>query len=165
MPRRGEKCMRQMPAAHASAQVQEWIVLEVGNVLCGVAITQIQEINQQIEMTPAHQAPAYVRGVINLRGQIVTVVDLRVKFGLLPLELNEERCIVVVRWMGENIGLLADRIQDIIVVEAAGILEPPANIGGITGTFFSGIYPMEPGLVAFLRLPDLLKYDVQGRLS
>ena len=81
--------MGQMPAAHAPEQVQEWIVLEVDNVLCGVAITQIQEINKQIEMTPVHQAPAYVRGVINLRGQIVTVIDLRVKFGLLPLELNE----------------------------------------------------------------------------
>jgi purine-binding chemotaxis protein CheW len=157
--------MGQMPAAHAPAQVQEWIVLEVGNVLCGVAITQIQEINKQIEMTPVHQAPAYVRGVINLRGQIVTVIDLRVKFGFLPLELNEERCIVVVRWAGENIGLLADRIQDIVVAEAGDILEPPANISSVTGTFFSGIYPMEHGLIAFLCLSELLKYDTQVRMN
>lgn len=156
--------MGQMPATRAPEQVQEWIVLEVGNLLCGVALTQIQEINKQIEMTPVHQAPAYVRGVINLRGQIVTVVDLRAKFGLPPLELNEERCIVVVRWTGENIGLLADRIQDIIVAEADDILEPPANISGVTGTFFSGIYPMEHELVAFLRLPELLTYDAPARL-
>jgi purine-binding chemotaxis protein CheW len=149
----------------APVQVCEWIVLEVGNIRCGIPITRIQEINKQLDMTPVHHAPAYVRGVINLRGQIVTVVDLRVKFDLPPLDLDEERCIVVVRWSGESIGLLADRIQDIVVADAADILDPPANIRGVTGTFFSGIYPMEQGLVAFLRLPELLKYDAPAKLS
>jgi len=157
--------MRETSALLAPAQVCEWIVLEVGNIRCGLPITQIQEINKQIVMTPVHHAPAYVRGVINLRGQIVTVVDLRVKFGLPPLELDEDRCIVVVRWSGESIGLLADRIQDIVVADAADILDPPANICGVTGAFFSGIYPMEQGLVAFLRLPELLKYDTPAKLS
>jgi purine-binding chemotaxis protein CheW len=149
----------------APVQVCEWIVLEVGNIRCGIPITRIQEINKQLDMTPVHHAPAYVRGVINLRGQIVTVVDLRVKFDLPPLDLDEERCIVVVRWSGESIGLLADRIQDIVVADAADILDPPANIRGVTGAFFSGIYPMEQGLVAFLRLPELLKYDAPAKLS
>jgi purine-binding chemotaxis protein CheW len=149
----------------APAQVCEWIVLEVGNIRCGIPITQLQEINKQLDMTPVHHAPAYVRGVINLRGQIVTVVDLRVKFGLPPLDLDEERCIVVVRWSGESMGLLADRIQDIVVADAADILDPPANICGVTGAFFSGIYPMEQGLVAFLRLPELLKYGTPAKLS
>jgi purine-binding chemotaxis protein CheW len=157
--------MGETSALLASAQVREWVVLEVGNIRCGIAITQIQEINKQIDMTPVHHAPAYIRGVINLRGQIVTVVDLRVKFGLPPLELDEERCIVVVRWSGESIGLLADRIQDIVVADAADILDPPANICGVTGAFFSGIYPMEQGLVAFLHLPELLKYDPPAQLS
>jgi len=157
--------MGETSAPLAPAQVREWIVLEVGNIRCGIAITQIQEINKQIDMTPVHHAPAYVRGAINLRGQIVTVVDLRVKFGLPPLDLDEERCIVVVRWSGESIGLLADRIQDIVVADAADILDPPANIRGVTGAFFSGIYPMAQGLVAFLRLSELLKYEAPARLS
>ena len=157
--------MGETSAPLAPAQVHEWIVLEAGNIRCGIAITQIQEINRHTDMTPVHHAPAYVRGVINLRGQIVTVVDLRVKFGLPPLALDEERCIVVVRWLGESIGLLADRIQDIVVADAADILDPPANIRGVTGAFFSGIYPMAQGLVAFLRLPELLKYDAPARVS
>jgi len=157
--------MGETSALLAPAQACEWIVLEVGNIRCGIAITQIQEINKQIDMTPVHHAPAYIRGVINLRGQIVTVVDLRVKFGLPPLDLDEERCIVVVRWSGESIGLLADRIQDIVAADAADILAPPANIRGVTGAFFSGIYPMEQGLVAFLHLPELLKCDTPAKLS
>jgi len=157
--------MGETSALLAPAQVREWIVLEVGNIRCGIAVMQIQEINKQIDMTPVHHAPAYVRGVINLRGQIVTAIDLRVKFGLPPLELDEDRCIVVVRWSGESIGLLADRIQDIVVADAADILDPPANIHGVTGAFFSGIYPTEQGLVAFMRLPELLTYDAPTRLS
>ena len=157
--------MGETSALLAPAPVCEWIVVDVGNIRCGIPITQIQEINKHIDMTPVHHAPAYVRGVINLRGQIVTVVDLRVKFGLPPLELDEDRCIVVVRWSEESIGLLADRIHDIVVAEATDILDPPANIRGVTGAFFSGIYPMAQGLVAFLRLPELLKYDAPARLS
>src|SRR5262244_4163501 len=106
--------MGETSALLAPEKVREWIVLEVGNIRCGIAITQIQEINKQIDMTPVHHAPAYVRGVINLRGQIVTVVDLRVKFGLPPLELDDERCIVVVGGSGGRIGLLADRIQGMV---------------------------------------------------
>jgi purine-binding chemotaxis protein CheW len=157
--------MGETSALRAPTQVREWIVLEVGHMRCGLAITQIQEINKQINMTHVYHAPAYVRGVINLRGQIVTVVDLRAKFGLPPLDLDEERCIVVVRWSGESVGLLADRIQDIVTTDAADILDPPANIRGVTGAFFSGIYLMEQGLVAFVHLPELLKYDAQPRAS
>ena len=157
--------MGETSALLAPAQVREWIVLEVGNLRCGIAITQIQAMHKPIDMTPVHHAPAYVRGVINLRGQIVTVVDLRVKFGLPPLALDEERCIVVVRWLGESLGLLADRIHDMVVADAADILDPPANIRGVTGAFFSGIYPMAQGLVAFLRLSELLKYEAPARVS
>jgi len=148
----------------APAPKGEWIVLEVGDLWCGVPIAEIQEIIKQLAVTPVHHAPDYVRGVINLRGQIVTVIDLRAKFALPLLELNEEHCIVVVRWAGESIGLLADRIQDIVVAEPADILEPPANLHGVAGTLFSGIYPVEQGLVAFLRLPALLAYEASGQL-
>src|SRR5262249_17743682 len=160
-----EKGMGATSALLAPAQVREWIVLEVGNIRCGIAITQIQEINKHIAMTPAHHALASVRGVINLRAQIVTLVDLRFKCRLPPLERAEARCIVVGRWSGESIGLPADRIQDIVVADAADILDPPANICGVTGAFFSGIYPMEQGLVAFMRLPELLQYEAPARLS
>jgi purine-binding chemotaxis protein CheW len=123
--------MGEMSAPRAPAQVREWIVLEAGNIQCGIAITQIQEINKHIDMTPVHHAPAYVRGVVNLRGQIVTVVDLRSN-DLPPLELDED----ALSWSGGGGWSAADRIQDIVVADAADILDPPANIRGVTGAFF-----------------------------
>ena len=139
---------------------QEIVLLEVGDMLCGIDLRRIQEINKQVDITTVHHAPSYVRGVVNLRGQIVTVIDMRSKFGLPPLALNEEQRIVVVHWEGENIGLLVDKVRDIAVTDARVILNPPANVQGINGAFFAGIYPLDKGLVALLRLSELLEPGV-----
>jgi purine-binding chemotaxis protein CheW len=143
----------------------ELVIMEVGNVLCGLDLTQIQEISKLLDITPVHHAPAYVRGVVNLRGQIVTVIDVRSKCGFAPLELNEDQRIVVVRWAGENIGLLVDRVQDIALIEARDVLEPPANISSVNGAFFTGIYPMAQGLVAILSLAELLNRETHAALA
>ena len=157
--------MGELTATLAAPGMHELVILEVGDVLCGVDLTQIQEISRLLDITPVHHAPAYVRGVVNLRGQIVTVIDVRSKFGLPPLALNEAQRIVVVQWTGEHIGLLVDKVQDIAMVEACDVLEPPANISTINGVFFAGICPMEQGLVAILRLAELLNRDTHVALS
>lgn len=156
--------MGDLTATLAAPGMHELVILEVGDVLCGVDLTQIQEISRLLDITPVHHAPAYVRGVVNLRGQIVTVIDVRSKFGFPPLALNEEQRIVVVQWTGENIGLLVDKVQDIAMVEARDVIEPPANISSISGAYFAGIYPMEQGLVAILRLAELLNRDTHAAL-
>lgn len=148
--------MSQRTATGTTEHSQEIVMLEVGDILCGIDLRRIQEINKQLEITTVHHAPAYVRGVVNLRGQIVTVVDLRSKFALPALALSDEQRIVVVNWEGENIGLLVDKVRDIAVTEARAILPPPANVQGISGAFFAGIYPLDKGLVALLRLSELL---------
>jgi purine-binding chemotaxis protein CheW len=157
--------MGEMTATLTDATMHELVIMEVGDVLCGLDLTQIQEISKLLDITPVHHAPAYVRGVVNLRGQIVTVIDVRSKCGFAPLELNEDHRIVVVRWAGENIGLLVDRVQDIAMIEARDVLEPPANFSSVNGAFFAGIYPMEQGLVAIVRLAELLNRDTHAALA
>lgn len=152
--------MAQRTTAVGSEHKQDIVVLELGEMLCGIDLRHMQEIKKQTDITPVHHAPAYVRGVINLRGQIVTVIDMRVKFALPPLALNEEQRIVVVSWEDENIGLLVDKVRDIAVADARAILPPPANTQGVSGAFFTGIYPLDRGLVALLRLSELLDPEV-----
>ncbi|MGE3540085.1 MAG: chemotaxis protein CheW [Candidatus Tectimicrobiota bacterium] len=149
--------MVQRAASELTERHQEIVVLEVGDILCGIDLTRIQEINKQVDITAVHHAPSYVRGVVNLRGQIVTVIDLRSKFALPALSINDEQRIVVVSWEGENIGLLVDKVRDIAVTDASAILNPPANVQGVSGAFFAGIYPLDKGLVALLRLSELLE--------
>jgi len=157
--------MADLTVTPSTAGMHELVLLVVDDVLCGIELIQIQEISKVPDITTVHHAPAYVRGVVNLRGQIVTVIDLRSKFGFPPLDLNDDQRLVVVNWSGENIGLLVDRVRDIALAEVGDVLEPPANISSINGAFFSGIYPMEQELVAILRLTELLSRDTHAALA
>ena len=82
----------------------------IGDALCGMDILRIQEINKHMEMTVVPQAPDYVMGILNLRGQIVTVIDLGQKLGLSSIELSDEARNIIVNSEDEHIGLVADRI-------------------------------------------------------
>lgn len=141
------------------AEKLELAVFSVGDMLCSIEIDHVQEINKHLAITTVHGAPAIVRGVLNLRGQIVTVLDLRVKFGLEPLPVNEDMRIVIVRSGSENIGLLVDAVDDVMVALAKDMESPPSNVGGINGTFFTAIYKTENGLVVLLDLEEILQKE------
>lgn len=135
---------------------RELALFRSGELLCGLDIFHVQEINQNFAITVVHRVPAYVRGVINLRGEIVTVIDLRQKFGFEPLSLDEGLQIVIVRQGDENIGLLVDSVSDVVLADNADIEPPPSNLAGIAGVYFKGIYKLENGLVAILDIETLL---------
>jgi purine-binding chemotaxis protein CheW len=116
--------------------VYELIVFQVGDLLCGVEIRHVQEINKHLEITTVYHAPSYVRGVVNLRGHIVTVLDLRETFGLTPQPLHNAMRIVMVNLQGEPVGLLVDGVHDVVRAEGKDIQLPPANVSGVSGRFF-----------------------------
>lgn len=151
-----------MPSSHATNDTMRKLALfESGNLLCGLDIAHVQEINKNIAVTVVHRAPDYVRGVINLRGEIVTVIDLRTKFGFEPLESEAESQIVIVRQGDENMGLLVDSVSDVVVANEKDIEPPPSNLAGVTGHFFKGIYKLEHNLVAILNIDELLARDYE----
>ena len=136
-------------------------LFESGDLLCGLDIEHVQEINNNIAVTVVHRAPDYVRGVINLRGEIVTVVDLRIKFGFEPTIQGSEAQIVIVRQGDENIGLLVDAINDVVNANERDIEPPPSNLSGVAGRFFKGIYKLEHDLVAILNIDELLAREYE----
>lgn len=145
-----------MEAETVENTVQELVTFDVGSILCGVEIIQVQEINQNWTITPVHHAPSYVRGVINLRGHIVTVIDLREKFGCEVLDLHPEMRIIVVKCDEESIGLLVDCVQDVVPIDMSCINSPPTNMNGLNGAFFSGVCTTPHGLVAILNVEAVL---------
>ncbi len=134
----------------------EFVTFRVGDVLMGVGIRQVEEINRHVEVTIVPHAPDYVRGVINLRGAVVTVVDLRRIIGLPPAELTGQTRTVVIHSKGEQIGLLVDRIADVVKTRTDRIDQPPANIGGVEGRFFKGVYKLEAELLIILDIDAAL---------
>ncbi len=150
--------MRQ-DAEKSSKTTQELAIFQVGEMPCGLDTSQVREIIKNTQLTKVHLAPDYVEGVINLRGEIATVIDLRKKFGLPEVEKGKNTEIVVVRVASENIGLMVDSVRDVIWADRQEITPPPSNIGGVTGIYFEGIFKMKHELVSILNCDELLKIE------
>jgi purine-binding chemotaxis protein CheW len=131
----------------------------VGDALCGMDILKVQEINKLLEMTKVPQAPGYVKGIVNLRGQIVTVVDLGKKLGLSKTNFGSETRNIIVNSDNEYIGLLVDSIGDVERTDWDKIEPPPANIGGVQGKFFEGVFKKERSLIGILNVEEVLKEE------
>lgn len=129
----------------------------VGDALYGMDILRVQEINRLMDFTKVPQAPEYVMGIMNLRGQIVTVIDLSNRLGLPTSELKDENRNIIVNDQGEYIGLLVDRISDVVRTDIDRIEPPPSNMGGVQGKFLQGVFKTENNLVGILNIEELLK--------
>lgn len=149
------------PSPPASPIWRKLALFQTGDLLCGLDIAHVQEINQNLAITIVHRAPEYVRGVVNLRGAIVTVIDLRKKFGFESMPSNAETQIVIVRQGDENIGLLVDSVNDVVLAGEDDIEPPPSNLGGVAGQYFKGIFKQEETLVAILNIDELLAREYE----
>lgn len=129
----------------------------LGNQLMGVDIQQVQEINRHATVAAVPHAPECVQGVINLRGEVVTVLDLRRVLGLEPVEITKETRNVIVNVEGEKLGLLVDRIADVVSTRPDQIEAPPANIRGVDGRFFRGVCKLESELLVILDVLEVFQ--------
>ena len=131
----------------------------VGESLCGMDILKVQEINKLIEMTRVPQAPEYVMGILNLRGEIVTIVDLGKKLGLKSTEISDKTRNVIVNSNGEHIGLMVEKISDVVQAEWEKVEAPPVNIGGVQGKYFIGVFKTEDHLIGILDVEKVLEEE------
>lgn len=134
----------------------ELVTFHIGETLCGLYIQDVQEINPLIDITRVPQAPASLRGILNLRGQIITVLDLSEKLGLGPTEEDKQNRIVIVQDRGDVSGLLVFRMGDVILADRSRIEPAPANVGAIQSTFFEGIVNTDGAVIGVLNLDRVL---------
>ena len=131
----------------------------VGEALCGMDILKVQEINKLIEMTRVPKAPEYVLGILNLRGEIVTIIDLGKKLGLKSTEINNKTRNIIVNSNGEHIGLMVEQISDVVQAEWEKVEAPPANIGIIQGKYFTGVFKTKDHLIGILDVEKVLEEE------
>ncbi|MGB2690775.1 MAG: chemotaxis protein CheW [Desulfobacterales bacterium] len=131
----------------------------VGEALCGMDILKVQEINKLIEMTRVPQAPEYVLGILNLRGEIITIVDLGKKLSLKSTEMSDKTRNIIVNSNGEHIGLMVEQISDVIQAEWEKVEAPPANIGGVQGRYFTGVFKTKDRLIGILDVDKVLEEE------
>lgn len=125
----------------------------------GIDISHIQEINKNMSFTKVYNAPDYIQGVLNLRGQIVTVIDLRTKFNRPASADLFGRRVIIVKYKGESVGLLVDSIDDIIDFDPKCMEHGTAQMAGVSANYFVGVYKREKDLVIILDIEEILNDD------
>jgi len=139
------------------------VTFRVRDMLCGLDIVDVQEIKRLHQITAVHRAPPEVRGVVNMRGRIVTIIDVRQKLGFEPAAASPA-LVIIVPHGEELLGLLVDDVDDIVRAEPGSIAPAPDNLDGVERELFCGVLKLDQNLVAILdrsriveRKPRLLR--------
>jgi purine-binding chemotaxis protein CheW len=136
------------------------ISFAIGDDQYGVDIMAVREIKGWSEITHLPKQPEYVRGVLNLRGVIVPIIDLRCRFGQGLTEATALHIVIIVQIASRQVGLLADRVLDIVSFEAARIQPVPRVANGSRVGFLSGLVTTDSGMIAVIDLPNLLSMQL-----
>ena len=157
--------------------IRQFASFLIGDNLFGIDIRVIREINHNIGITPVDRAPRHVLGLLNLRGQIVTVLDAGVRMGIRQsvAENDSYRCIVLktsdelaaARLEDDSmeetsrdlVALYVDKIGDMVTIEEKDLEPPPANIGEVEGRFIKGVAKSENALMIVLKARELLAME------
>jgi len=136
--------------AHSSVQTSQFCTFYLDKLLFGVELKGVQEVIRSLDMTKVPLAPDVVSGLINLRGQIVTAVDLRRRLELEPRPADVLAMNVVVRSEDGSVSLLVDEIGDVVEVEEDSFEPPPETLRGAVRTMILGVHKLDQGLMHVL---------------
>jgi len=149
-------------AAATEALPNQVISFAIGDDQYGVDIMAVREIKGWSEITHLPRQPDYVRGVLNLRGVIVPIVDLRCRFGQGLTEATSLHIVIIVQIASKPVGLLADRVLDIVSFEAAQVQPVPRIANGSRVNFLAGLITIEGAMIALIDLPNLLTVQIES---
>lgn len=133
------------------------IVFTLGSESYGVEVDKVRTIERMVNLTRVPKTPPFVKGVINLRGIIVPVIDLRGRFGLDETEYTENARNIIVSVNGIEVGLIVDSASDVIDIDSDSIEDPPEIVGGIRAKYLRGVAKMSDNqLLVMLDLEEVL---------
>ena len=129
--------------AKTQTRAGKYLTFALGHEEFGLGILKVREIIGIMEITAIPRAPDYVRGVVNLRGQVISVVDLRAKFGMEHAAQTEQTCIIVVEIQRHerklSMGIIVDRVSEVLNIPGENIEDPPEFSGGGGADFILGM--------------------------
>ena len=153
--------MTMQAAGAAGATGGQLITCRLGAAEYGLDIMAVREIKGWTETTAIPHAPPWIRGVINLRGVIVPILDLRVRFGMSPTEPTRTHVVVIVQSASRTAGILVDAVSDILAVSSSEIRPVPEIGSAVPLRLLSGLVPREQGMVAIIALDILLDFNAE----
>lgn len=136
--------------------VLQWVTFHLDNETYGINVMQVQEVLRYTEIAPVPGAPHYVLGIINLRGNVVTVIDTRSRFGLPSADVDDSTRIVIIEAEKQVIGILVDSVAEVVYLRSSEIDNTP-NVGTEeSAKFIQGVSNREDELLILVDLDKLL---------
>ena len=146
-------------------EVLQWVTFKLENETYGINVMQVQEVLRYSEIAPVPGAPLYVLGIINLRGNVVTVIDTRSRFGLESCDITDNTRVVVIESEKQVIGILVDSVAEVVYLKASEIDEAP-NVGNDeSAQFIQGVSNRDGELLILVDLDKLLSDDEWDELK
>jgi len=138
---------------------ERYLTFFLGEEQYGIAIDRIKEIIAIMKVTNVPRTPEYMRGVINLRGSIIPVVDTRLRFGMESKDEDMHTAIVIVEVDKVNIGFIVDRVEEVASIDSANLSEPPKFGNNIDTDFICSMAQMDENVVMILDVLKLFEAD------
>jgi purine-binding chemotaxis protein CheW len=145
--------------------ILQWVTFRLAGETYGINVMQVQEVLRYSEIAPVPGAPSYVLGIINLRGNVVTVIDTRHRFGLEPGEINDNSRIVIIEAEGHVVGILVDSVSEVVYLRQSEVETAP-NVGNDeSAKFIQGVCHKNGELLILIELNKLLTDEEWAELE
>lgn len=137
----------------------------IGSEEFGVDILKVQEINRLVQITKVPNSPEFVEGVINLRGRVIPIIDLRIRMGIDKKGNDSHTRIIIVETNSKTVGFIVDRVTEVLRIPANVIEAPPEIATGVESHFITGVGKLEDRLLILLDLDKIMSDEESDALA
>ncbi|EAT12584.1 chemotaxis protein CheW [Bermanella marisrubri] len=149
----------------AEDPVLQWVTFRLDDETYGINVMQVQEVLRHMEIAPVPGAPPYVLGIINIRGNVVTVIDTRQRFGLQPGDVTDHTRIVVIETENQVVGIMVDAVAEVVYLRQSEIETTP-NVGNEeTAKFIQGVCHKNDELLILVDLEKMMSNEEWAELN
>jgi len=149
----------------ARGELRQFISFSVGDEEYGLELLRVKEVIRVREITWLPKAPSFVKGIINLRGDVIPIIDLRDKFGLVAKEATAMTRVIVVEVEGKLMGMVVDSASQVVRIPADQIDPPPPVFGGVSQEFITGVGKIDDKLIILLNSDAILSAEERTQLG
>ncbi|MGQ9843926.1 MAG: chemotaxis protein CheW [Spirochaetota bacterium] len=148
-----------------STQTDQFVTFIIGNEVFGVEVLKVQEIIGMTHITHVPNTLPYMKGVINLRGSVVPVIDMRKKIGLEEIEYTAFTVIIITEIKGKLIGMIVDSVEDVVAIPVEKIQDAIHFTSQVATDYIKGIGQLDDNLIIILDVDKLLTTDELARIK
>ncbi len=157
--------IKEQEKKHESEELLQLVSFKIGNEEFGVDILKVKEINRMVDITKVPNAPVFVEGIINLRGSVIPVIDLRIKLGLASIKHGKDTRVVVTEINNQTVGFVVDQVSEVLRIPRNITEAPPSMVAGINSEYITAVGKLEDRLLILLDLEKVLTKEEKQKLE